>query len=111
MIGIELIKTLRTYTHTAQTCHFCDYCYHDIYPGDEYRATVYAARRPEPVRVTSSSNGNALSKLSNGRVIRFIMTKKEHVCCPFDPFEEEEEMRKKAEEDRAERAAAKRSAA
>ncbi len=35
------MKLLRDYRRIAQKAYFCDYCYHDIHPGDIYEGTVY----------------------------------------------------------------------
>ena len=36
---------LRSYRSRAIKEHFCDYCFLDILPGDEYEATVYRTSR------------------------------------------------------------------
>lgn len=70
------MRELRSYTRTAQQCHWCDTCFHDILPGERYTATVYA--------------------LGNGR----LMVIKEHVdpyCEPDpDPVDEDWETEQKS---------------
>lgn len=47
---------LREYSHIARLRHFCDCCHRDIYPGEEYTATVMVCGRGRLVVIKYHSN-------------------------------------------------------
>lgn len=64
------MRLLRAYCYVAQTAHFCDHCFHQILPGDQYEGEVFVT--------------------GDGRL--FVLRTHVFPFCPVDPSEEEADL-------------------